>query len=838
MRTLLLSLLVIISKSSLAQSEQSSNPINYDTTELVVRLNFKYLNWDVINNKNVITTTVKDLLNGDGIRSLEDLPIKSFDPKNLIATKIFPFLTTADSISIGRQGNKVNIPPFWATFNIDKPQGLNFDKFIVEINDLYPLIIYAHPNFIIEQTSVPNDTLFSEQLSLHNTVNTYSHITHINVDSAWNIETGKDWVKVGIFDTGIDSSHADIDLLTGWNNSGDLLPEWGVDQVGHGTNVAGIIGAKRNNITGIAGIAGGDGTDTTGVSLIDFKYDSPYSAGNIQEIERLSATIIDAARSPGSYYQWNTFADGTADYHYNNSPGYGILIGNHSYNYRLGSYKTDYNGEEPGGTPGRYIGQCELCQESFLFSLQNGVTSVVSRGNKKFDSNNELTYTGPINLLPSCYDDSWVVSVGASGTNGERLIGNGNPTYANASDDYYSIRGRNVDIIAPGTHDMVYTAASQSDTTSINGYSTFNGTSAAAPHATGVAALLVSYYNKPCYSNLNLDPADIEYILQKSATKTDSNIVAGGYAEDAGWGLLNANEALKMIELPTYQIIHPQDVFESQQIYTVDTISIYYHFPLSYTIEGPIGSQFPIETNKFYKVERKRIDLTYNFGQYIQPNTQLLDVWLRNSQTNSLKFVSDTTMTFDPINGTEVVIDTLKIEPYASLTLVSDSIVKVSGYYYHIIGKYQVDGNFPNDLANNSNLEQLEDIWYPINPNVSLPQMAFSIYIKDSTIGRYDFSCDSANLLLDSIGYYAELNESKIQDIMIYPNPGHSKLSITGVPAGGELRLLDIWGRLIKEINNTREPEYSFDVQELKSGVYFVNYTDGHVMINKKWIKQ
>src|SRR5690606_26139306 len=109
----------------------------------------------------------------------------------------------------------------------------------------------------------------------------------INVEPAWEYETGKSYVKVGVFDSGILWPHEDFALndgspsntfVEGWDfepPAGPLVgsPEFG-DSTGHGTRCAGIIGALRNNNKGIAGIAGGHRTtDSTeyGVKMYGLK---------------------------------------------------------------------------------------------------------------------------------------------------------------------------------------------------------------------------------------------------------------------------------------------------------------------------------------------------------------------------------------------------------------------------------------------------------------------------------------------------------------------------------------------------------------------------------------
>jgi subtilisin family serine protease len=67
--------------------------------------------------------------------------------------------------------------------------------------------------------------------------------------------SGSVGVKVAVLDTGIQSSHPDLNVVGGRNFSGG--PAYNYNDVnGHGTHVAGIIGARDNN-TGVVGVAPG-----------------------------------------------------------------------------------------------------------------------------------------------------------------------------------------------------------------------------------------------------------------------------------------------------------------------------------------------------------------------------------------------------------------------------------------------------------------------------------------------------------------------------------------------------------------------------------------------------
>src|SRR5947207_10650263 len=81
------------------------------------------------------------------------------------------------------------------------------------------------------------------------------HHQQINSEAAWSINGGSRSVTVAIIDSGIDQTHPDLagHFVAGWNfnnNSTDTSPiGW------HGTSVAGVLAATRNNGIGVAGLA-------------------------------------------------------------------------------------------------------------------------------------------------------------------------------------------------------------------------------------------------------------------------------------------------------------------------------------------------------------------------------------------------------------------------------------------------------------------------------------------------------------------------------------------------------------------------------------------------------
>ena len=159
---------------------------------------------------------------------------------------------------------------------------------------------------------VPNDPNYGEQWNL----------ALMNMPQAWGIEQGNPEVTVAVVDGGVDMQHPEfrsqlwrnvgeipgngvdddgngyVDDLNGWDFSDaptlpgngdstvrDNAPE---DEIGHGTQVSGIIGAAANNGIGIAGIA-------WRCRLMPLRADFKYGGGGYLQNDDVAAAIVYAA---------------------------------------------------------------------------------------------------------------------------------------------------------------------------------------------------------------------------------------------------------------------------------------------------------------------------------------------------------------------------------------------------------------------------------------------------------------------------------------------------------------------------------------------------------------
>jgi thermitase len=155
-----------------------------------------------------------------------------------------------------------------------------------------PYVEKVEFNHLIKADYVPNDCYYEFQWGLN----------VIKAANAWDIVKGNNSVKVAVLDTGVNSLHPDLfgKVIAGRNFVDDLDPLNTDDCHGHGTHVAGIIGATMENNVGIAGLA-------SGVTILPVKVLDSEGIGNAWSVAKgIDYAVASGAKiinmSLGSYY--------------------------------------------------------------------------------------------------------------------------------------------------------------------------------------------------------------------------------------------------------------------------------------------------------------------------------------------------------------------------------------------------------------------------------------------------------------------------------------------------------------------------------------------------------
>lgn len=185
----------------------------------------------------------------------------------------------------------------------------------------------------------PNDPHFSDQWGLNNDgANGGSKDAHIDVLKAWAVTKGSEDVVIAVLDTGVDYTHPDL-VSNMWIRP-DNIPQYTdselglyndrygfngaenaadpMDENGHGTHCAGVIGAEADNDLGIAGInwnakimplkflgRGGFGTTKDAIEAINYAVDRKKAGVNVRIISaswgstQYSKALEDAIRAAG-----------------------------------------------------------------------------------------------------------------------------------------------------------------------------------------------------------------------------------------------------------------------------------------------------------------------------------------------------------------------------------------------------------------------------------------------------------------------------------------------------------------------------------------------------------
>lgn len=331
-----------------------------------------------------------------------------------------------------------------------------------------PDVEYAEVDRLLKPLATPNDSMYNQQWHY------FESTGGIRLPTAWDTTNGSG-VRVAVIDTGY-RPHADLaanivggyDFISDtfvandgggrdsdardpgdWMNAGQCgggYPPSFASSSWHGTHVAGTVAAVTNNSTGVAGVA-------YGAKVVPIRV--------LGKCGGLTSDIADAI----------VWAAGGSVSGVPSNPYPARVI-----NMSLG-----------GG------GSCSSTMQSAINSARsNNAVVVVAAGNEATNAANSM----PANC-------SGVIAVAATNRSGGRA--------------YYSNYGNVVDLAAPGgdvrvsgSNGILSTLNTGTTTPGSDTYAFYQGTSMAAPHVAGVAALVLSV-------NSALTPDGVESLLKSTA---------------------------------------------------------------------------------------------------------------------------------------------------------------------------------------------------------------------------------------------------------------------------------------------------------------------------------
>ena len=201
----------------------------------------------------------------DGIISDSTMIVQVNDIKNESIRKLLSKFHTVElhAIYSNRYDKKGNLKPGIKSTNpgiwlqIILKDNRRAEKLIAKIkNEKGILHAYVEKPISIKPCIAPTDPLYSSQWHLRSLV---SANADIDAEQAWDINKGRNDVIIAVCDGGVDYTHPDLDpgnrsrVIAGYdfgngdNNPMDDLPYVSGSYGGHGTHIAGIIGAIPNN---------------------------------------------------------------------------------------------------------------------------------------------------------------------------------------------------------------------------------------------------------------------------------------------------------------------------------------------------------------------------------------------------------------------------------------------------------------------------------------------------------------------------------------------------------------------------------------------------------------
>lgn len=349
---------------------------------------------------------------------------------------------------------------------------------------------YVHDLFETDTNAIPNDAEWKDcEWSAEYPEDTNWGVEAIDAMGAWDHLEQMSYVKVGIIDSMFDINHEDIAYTKVWNNpiSSELTDE-------HGTHVSGTIAACYNNGKGIAGIA--PKVILYGYSILGSNTDS---------------VTTDVNKNLSGEMEWKY---ALANLITSQCKIINVSMGLQTPNATVSA--------EQGEILGTFLNK--LLNKGYDFII------IQAAGNSSTDAVNTGIFAG----ITQQVIRNRIVIVGAIGNNESHKNGLFGVLGDRVFDGYYywkdSNYGMRVDVVAPGVN--IYSTVPES-----RYEGGWNGTSMAAPHVSGIAAM--------CFSvNPSLTGTQVKSIIANSATTTVTDTNEGHPSRN--YRVANANAAVEL----------------------------------------------------------------------------------------------------------------------------------------------------------------------------------------------------------------------------------------------------------------------------------------------------
>ena len=413
------------------------------------------------------------------------LPVFTLGDKKIIAT---------DKIIVGFEKNSKVAEAIIKKYDCEKIEN-SYDSYLLKIPDdknLFELVDqidkekgvkYAEPNFITIGSNSTR-TIESSTVTKAALIDDTKDLSELQyalkitqADKAWLIQKGSKNIRIAILDEGVEINHADLSGVV--EKSFDAIDDDNYqepnDWDGHGTACCGLAAAKHK-LFGIKGLSAGC---------------SIYAV-----------RIAQSTRPGGTWVTDNYTIKKAIDWSWEN----GADIISNSWGGGAASNEI-YGAFERARTDGRNGKGCVV---------------IVAAGN------NDSAVTFPGNLME-------VLTVSASNEFDEAKT----KTSKDGEHWWGSCFGPEVDVAAPGVHNLTTDISGIRGYNKNSNYTDFNGTSSATPIVAGIAGLVLS-------ANPNLTEVEVRLTIKESADKVGNVTYFNGHNDRMGFGRINALNAVNI----------------------------------------------------------------------------------------------------------------------------------------------------------------------------------------------------------------------------------------------------------------------------------------------------